>query len=132
MSGLQIIRTESAPPPAGHYSQAVFHAGVVYVSGLLAVDLRTRAPLHGDAAEQLAVVVRYLTEILHAAGSDLAHVLKTTVYISNIEDWKTVNTAYAALFGDHRPARTIVPVATLHYGLNVEMDAIAALVGEGR
>jgi 2-iminobutanoate/2-iminopropanoate deaminase len=132
MNDLQTIRTEAAPLPAGHYSQAVVYGGVVYVAGLLALDPHTREPVHGDAAEQLRVVVRHLAEILHAAGSDLAHVLKTTVYISTMDDWNRVNAAYAALFGDHRPARTIVPVGRLHFGLTVELDAIAALGQEGR
>jgi 2-iminobutanoate/2-iminopropanoate deaminase len=72
-------------------------------------------------------VLDNLAHVLAAAGSDLAHVLRCTVYITDIALWPRFNAAYAARFGAHRPARTVVPVPALHYGYAIELDAIAAV-----
>ncbi|MDX2192148.1 MAG: RidA family protein [Gemmatimonadales bacterium] len=86
-------------------------------------------PLPADApfdvqARQVLANVRAAVE---GAGSSLDRVLKCTVYVSDIADWPAFNALYAELFGAHRPARAVVPVAPLHYGYRVEMDAIAAV-----
>jgi 2-iminobutanoate/2-iminopropanoate deaminase len=123
------ISTPNAPRPAGHYAQAIVHDGLVYVSGQLAVDPATGERKLGSIEEQTARALENVTAILHAAGSDLDHVLKTTVYVSDIGLWGRVNAVYAAVFGDHRPARAVVPTRELHYGFQVEIEAIAALPG---
>jgi 2-iminobutanoate/2-iminopropanoate deaminase len=126
---MKAVSTPDAPLPAGHYSQAVVHGGLVFVSGQLPVDPDTRAPSTGSIEDQTELVLRNLAAILRAAGSDVDLVLKTTVYVSDIGLWGRVNAVYAAFFGEHRPARAVVPTRELHFGCLVEIDAIAA-VGE--
>lgn len=123
---MRTIRTEAAPIPAGHYSQAVVHGGVAYVAGLLPVEAGTNRKVFGEIEEEAAQVFRNLDAILAASGSSRDRVLRCTVYIADLELWGRFNAAYAAYFGEHRPARTVVPVPGLHYGFKVELDAIAA------
>jgi 2-iminobutanoate/2-iminopropanoate deaminase len=123
---MRTIRTEAAPIPAGHYSQAVVHGGTVYVAGLLPIEAVTNRKVFGEIEEEAAQVFRNLDAILAAAGSSRDRVLRCTVYIADLELWGRFNAAYAVFFGEHRPARTVVPVPGLHYGLKVELDAIAA------
>jgi 2-iminobutanoate/2-iminopropanoate deaminase len=121
------IETSSAPKPAGHYSQAMVHHGLVYVAGQLPIDPATGEKMTGPIEEQTEQAIRNLAAILEAAGSDLAHTLKVTVYISDIALWDRVNKVYGRLFGDHRPARAVVPTRELHFGFKIEVDAVAAL-----
>jgi len=124
---METITTSGAPAPAGHYSQAVVHEGLVFVSGQLPLDPVTRAPNSGPVEEQTELVLRNLAAILEAAGSGIDMILRTTVYVSDIALWGRLNAAYAAFFGDHRPARSVVPTRELHFGCLVEIDAIAAV-----
>ena len=121
------ILTKDAPVPAGHYSQATVHDGVVYVAGQLAIDPATGERMLGSIEEQTERTLLNVQAILHAAGSDFAHVLKMTVYVSDISLWGAVNTVYARMLGEHRPARAIVPTKELHHGFLVEIDAVAVL-----
>jgi 2-iminobutanoate/2-iminopropanoate deaminase len=124
---LESILTPNAPAPAGHYSQAIVHNGVVYVAGQLPIDPATGEKLNGSIEEQTERVLRNIEAILTAANSDLSRVLKMTVYVADISQWGAVNTVYARIMGDHKPARAIVPVKELHYGFLIEIDAIAAV-----
>lgn len=124
---MKAISTPSAPQPAGHYSQAIVHDGLVFVAGQLPLDPRTTEKRVGTIEEQTEQALKNIAEILKAAGSDLSHVLKTTVYISDIALWGRVNTVYAKAFGEHRPARAVVPVKELHFGYQIEIEAIAAV-----
>jgi 2-iminobutanoate/2-iminopropanoate deaminase len=121
------ILTPKAPQPAGHYSQAIVHQGLVYVAGQLAIDPATGERKLASIEEQTEQTLNNVAAILEAAGSDLNHVLKTTVYITDISLWGRVNEAYAKVFGEHRPARAIIPVKDLHYGFQIEIEVIAAL-----
>ena len=124
---MDLIATGRAPAARGYYSQAVVHGGLVYVAGQLPVvpaDPQARLEGFDLQAEQ---VLDNVEAILEASGSSLAHVLKATVYIADIAHWPRFNELYARRMGIHRPARTVVPVAALHYGYLVEMDVIAAL-----
>ena len=121
------VSTANAPAAGGHYSQAVVHGGLVYVSGQLPVDPRTGERRAGTIEEQTERALRNVEEILRAAGSRLERVLKMTVYVSDIELWPAVNAVYARVLGEHRPARAIVPVKELHYGFQIEIEAVAAL-----
>ena len=123
------VTTPAAPAPGGHYSQAIVHGGVVYVAGQLPIDPRTGAPQLGPIEDQTRLVLDNIAAILEAAGSSLEHVLKATVYISDIALWGRVNTVYAEMFGAHQPARAVVPVAALHHGCQIEIDVIAAVAG---
>lgn len=120
------VATLNAPAPGGHYSQAVVYNGLVFVAGQLAINPLTCERLTGSIEEQTEQCLNNIAEILKAAGSDLSRVLKMTVYISDIELWGSVNSVYARIMGDHRPARAVVPVKELHYGFKIEIEAIAA------
>ncbi len=127
---MEQILTPNAPRPAGHYAQAIVHRGLVYVSGQLPVDPATGEKRTGSIEEQTMQALENVKAILQAAGSDLEHVLKTTVYVSDIQLWDRVNTVYARVFGAHKPARAVVPTRELHYGFKIEIEAIAALKDE--
>lgn len=127
MNTIEKVLTPNSPQPAGHYSQAVVHNGIVYVAGQLPIDPQTGERLTASIEEQTEQALKNLFEILRAAGSDVDRVLKTTVYISDIELWGRVNAVYAKMFGDHRPARAVVPTRDLHFGFQVEIEAIAAI-----
>src|SRR5215471_4207190 len=125
--GIESVLTPNAPAPGGHYSQAIVHNGLVYVAGQLPIDPKTGERKLGSIEEQAEQTLENIRAILQAAGSDMNRVLKMTVYISDIGLWGKVNQVYARILGDHRPARAIVPVKELHYGFQIEIDAIAAL-----
>ena len=119
--------TAAAPEARGHYSQAVVYGGLVYVAGQLPIvpgDPQRR--LEGFEAQARQVIANVVA-IVEAAGSARERHLRSTVYIADVAHWAAFNAIYAELLGAHRPARTVVPVAHLHYGYLVEMDAIAAL-----
>jgi len=124
---MRTIETPNAPRPAGHYSQAIVHDGLVFAAGQLPLDPKTTEKHVGTIEEQTEQALKNIAEILKAADSDLGHVLKTTVYISDITLWGRVNTVYAKAFGEHRPARAVVPVKELHFGYQIEIEAIAAV-----
>ena len=124
---MKLIETDNAPLPGGHYSQAIVHNGLVYVSGQLPIDPKTGEKQTGSIEEQTSLVLQNLSAILEASGSSLSQVLKVTVYISDISLWGKVNEVYAEIFGDHRPARAIVPTRDLHFGFKLEVDAVAAV-----
>ena len=124
---MEVISTPNAPKPAGHYSQAIVHNNLVYVSGQLPLDPKTGEKRIGSIEEQTEQALKNLSEILKAAGSNLNRVMKTTVYISDIELWDRVNAVYSRFFGEHRPARAVVPTRNLHFGFQIEIEAIAAL-----
>lgn len=123
---MQAIFTPKAPKPAGHYSQAIVHHGIVYVAGQLAIDPQTGEKRLGSIEEQTEQTLNNVREILRAAGSDLNRVLKMTIYIADINLWGQVNEVYARLLGEHKPARAIVPTKELHHGFLIEIEAMAA------
>ena len=126
---METIFTKTAPAPAGHYSQAIVHGGLVFVAGQLAGDPAHPSASPGDIEQQTERALRNVQAILEAAGSGLAHVLSMTVYVSDIGLWGRVNAAYARVMGDHRPARAVVPVKDLHHDYLIEIQAVAARVG---
>jgi 2-iminobutanoate/2-iminopropanoate deaminase len=123
---MHYIQPPNYVTPKGHYSPAVVHAGIVYVSGQLPMDAAGQVQL-GSVEEQTALCLHNIAEILKAAGSDLGHILKMQVFVSDIALWPRINAEYARIMGAHRPARVIVPCGALHYGCLVEIDCIAAV-----
>jgi reactive intermediate/imine deaminase len=122
------ITTSAAPAAAGHYSQAIEHAGTVYVAGQLPIDpAHPQRRLEAFEAQARQVISNVLA-IVEAAGSSRENILRTTVYVVDISHWPAFNAIYAEMMGSHRPARTVVPVPQLHYGYLLEMDAIAAVM----
>ena len=124
---MKFVSTEDAPAARGHYSQAVVHAGVVYVAGQLPIVPSDPQKKLATFEEQARRVIDNVIAILEASGSSADRILRTTVYITDVAHWPAFNAIYAEKLGAHKPARTVVPVAALHYGYLVEMDAIAAL-----
>lgn len=127
VSVLRSVHSDAAAPANGHYSQAIVHAGTVYVSGQLGRGPGMSDSEAGDITVQVRRSLASLRAVLVAAGSDLDRVVKTTVFIADIALWPAVDAVYREVFGAHRPARAVVPTALLHFGALVEIDAIAAL-----
>lgn len=123
---VHFIQTPQAPTPAGHYSQAVVHNGLVFVAGQLPHDPASPGAAPGSAEAQTEQTLRNVQAVLEAAGSGLHRILQATVYVTDIALWGEVNRAYARVMGDHRPARAVVPVKELHHGYLVEIQVIAA------
>jgi 2-iminobutanoate/2-iminopropanoate deaminase len=121
------IFTPNAPTPGGHYSQAIVHNDLIYVAGQLPIDPATGNAISGDMTTQATLVLQNIQHILQAANSDLSHLLKVTVYVSNIEFWGEFNHVYAKMMGTHKPARAVVPTNDLHYGCLLEIEAIACV-----
>ena len=126
---MEEIHSGEAPNPAGHYAQAIKHMGLVFVSGQLPVSTREGTRRIGPIEAQTRQVLENVEAILTAAGCGRQDVVKTTVYVADISLWDRVNAVYAEFFGDHRPARAVVPTRELHFGYQVEIEAIAAVPG---
>lgn len=123
---MRTIQPPDQPRPRGHYSPGIEHNGLIFVSGQLPMSLDTREPFTGDIETQTELALRNVEHVLKVAGSDLAHVIQMTIYVSDMELWDAVNEKYAEIMGEHRPARAIVPVKELHFGTQIEIQAIAA------
>lgn len=127
MNAIRTFLAPSLPPPAGHYSHAVVHNGIAYLAGQLphAPDDPGRKP--GTIEEQARQVLANVEQALLACGSRRDRVLRCTVYVSDIAFWPAVNRVYAEFFGEHRPARSVVPVNELHHGFAIEVEVTAAV-----
>ena len=119
------IHSDEAPRPIGPYSQAVRAAGLVFVSGQIAIDPKTNAKVAGDVAAQTHQVLRNLEAVLQAAGSGLEKVVKTTVYMTDLTDFPVMNEVYGQYFKGVNPARATVEVRRLPGDAKVEIEAIA-------
>ena len=123
---MEKIVTNAAPAPAGHYSQAIRHNGLVFVSGQLPLDPVSKEVVEGGIEPQMRQVMANISAILEASGSGLDNILKATIYIPDSSYWPEINRVYAACMGDHKPARAVIPCGDLHYGVLLEMEVIAA------
>ena len=123
------VRCADAPQPGGHYAQAVLHGTALYVSGQLGVTRDTPDAASVPVADQVAFALGNIERIARVVGAGRADVVKCTVFVTGIEHWDEANRAYAAFFGAHRPARSVVPCAALHFGAKVEIEAIVAVGG---
>ena len=124
---MNYVATEKAPKAIGPYSQAVRTGNVLYASGQIPIDPATGELVGGDFTAQARRVFANLAAVLEAAGTDFQHVVKATVYLTNLADFQTLNGIYAEQFGDHKPARSTVGVAQLPKGATVEVDVVAVL-----
>lgn len=120
----KIINSPQAPKAIGPYSQAVEANGFIFTSGILPVDPVTGEIFGGDMKSQTELVLKNMENIVKAAGAQLKHIVKTTVYITDLTDFAEMNTAYASFFKDNPPARTTVQVAALPKGAYVQIEAI--------
>jgi 2-iminobutanoate/2-iminopropanoate deaminase len=121
----QVIATNDAPQAIGPYSQAIQANGFVFLSGQIALDPATQQLIEGDVAAQTERVLQNLTAILRAAGSSLAQVIKTTVFLKNMSDFAAMNEVYGRHFSSEPPARSTVEASRLPKDVLVEIDVIA-------
>ena len=121
----QFIATEQAPKAIGPYSQALVANGLIFTAGQIAFDPATMEIVAGGIREQTQRVLANLRAVLQGAGSDLNKVVKTTVFLVDMADFTAMNEVYSQAFGDHKPARSTVAVASLPRGVRVEIDVIA-------
>ncbi len=127
MSDLNPVKTDRAPGAIGPYSQAMSVDGWVFCSGQIPIDPATGELVGGDIGVQTDQVLKNLAAVLEAAGASLARVVKTTVFLSDMGDFVSMNEVYAEHFGDHRPARAAVAVKTLPKNVDVEIEAVAKI-----
>ena len=125
MANKEVIISDTLPAPKGPYSPALRAGGFIFVSGQGPIDPQTGEVLRGTIAQQTELVLNNLRLILEAAGSSLARVVKTNVYLDKIEDFAAMNEVYATVFAKDPPARTTIEAANLPLGIGVEIDLIA-------
>lgn len=122
-----VVLTDRAPKPIGPYSQAIKANGFVYVSGQISLDPKTGALVGTDVAQQTERVLENLKAVVEASGTQLNHVVKTTVYLKNMDDFSAMNEVYGRYFTLSPPARSTMQAARLPKDALVEIDVIAAL-----
>ena len=122
-----IVLTDKGPKPIGPYSQAVKSGGFMFASGQVALDPKTNDFFGGDIRQQTERVMENIKAIVEAAGSNLHHVVKTTVFLKNMNDFSAMNEVYAKYFAAAPPARSTVEVARLPKDAQVEIEVIVAL-----
>ncbi|MFT4515226.1 MAG: 2-iminobutanoate/2-iminopropanoate deaminase [Planctomycetota bacterium] len=125
---MHIPKHESIPTPAGHYSPVIGHNGTLYISGQLPMDPVSKA-VPDSIEEQTIAALNNLENLLHAGGSRRDHVLQVRIFISDLDQWAQINKTYSEWFGEHKPARAIIPCGPLHYGCMLELEATAAIIG---
>lgn len=122
---IAFISTDAAPKAIGPYSQGTIANGFIYTAGQIALDPATMEVVPGDVKAQTERVMANLTAVLAAAGSDLSKVVKTTVFLTTMDDFAAMNEVYAKWFGAHRPARSTVAAAGLPRNVRVEIEVVA-------
>lgn len=123
----KIISTARAAAAVGPYSQAVQVNGFIFTSGQIALNSETGRLIEGGTAAQTQQAMENLENILTAAGSSLENVVKTTIFVTDIGDFGTVNKVYGSFFTDEPPARSTVQVAALPLGASIEIEAVAVM-----
>ncbi|MEL6250701.1 MAG: RidA family protein [Bacteroidota bacterium] len=121
---MKIIQNEAMPKSNGHYSQCIEHKGILYLSGQLPFNPEDRSLPEGIEAQTLQVLNNVQT-ILEAAGSKINQVLRVRLYIPDVKLWDQVNQVYSDFFGEHKPARVVIPSRELHFGCLIEVETTA-------
>ncbi len=127
MRTLESVTAPGLEKPAGHYSHAIVHGGIAYLAGQLPRVPGDPDRRPGTIEEQTRQVLLNVDEALRACGSRRDRVLRCTVFVADIAHWPAVNRVYAEFFGEHRPARSVVPVNELHHGYAIEVEVTAAV-----
>ena len=122
------ILTPNAPQPIGPYSQAIREGSLLFCSGQIPLDPKTGAMKNSSIEEEAEQALINLGEVLKAGGSNLSSVIKTTIFLTDMNDFATVNEVYARVFGDAKPARSTVAVSALPKGARVEIECIAKIL----
>ncbi|MEM6633199.1 MAG: RidA family protein [Bacteroidota bacterium] len=123
---MEILQSPNIPVPKGHYSPAISHNGLLYISGQLPYDPENQSSPEGIEAQTLATLEK-MDVLLREAGTTRSKVLQCRIYISDVNLWGKVNEVYASFFGNHKPVRCVVPVNQLHYGCLIEIEALAVI-----
>jgi len=123
----QVISTEKAPSAIGPYSQAIRIGNLVFCSGQIPIDPATGEFVSGGIKEQTEQVLKNLTAVLESAGATLQNVVKTTVFLADMNDFAAMNEVYAKFFSDNKPARSTVQAARLPRDARVEIECIAII-----
>ena len=126
----EIISTKDAPQAIGPYSQAIRFGNLIFASGQIPIEPETGKILKGDIKGQTKLILENLNNVLAAGGSSLDNVLRTTIFLTDLEDYPAVNETYAQYFNDFPPARSTVQVAKLPMDAQIEIDAIACIKTE--
>ncbi|TKJ31215.1 reactive intermediate/imine deaminase [bacterium (candidate division B38) B3_B38] len=123
----KVVKTDKAPLPVGPYSQAIIYGNLVFVAGQISIDPATNTFVQGTIEEEARRVLDNIKAILEEAGSSMEQVLKTTVFLADIEDFGKFNQVYQHYFPSHPPARSCIQAGRLPKGMKVEVDVIAHL-----
>ncbi len=123
----EVIFTKDAPAAVGPYSQALKVGNVVYCSGQIPLVPETGKMVEGDIKAEATQALKNVKAVLTEVGAEVTNVVKTTVYLANMEDFGAVNEVYADFFGDHKPARSCVAVKELPKGAKVEVEVLVVL-----
>ena len=126
---MQSLNPEGVSAPGGHYSHAVVANGFVFVSGQLPITRDGVKLVDAPFEQQARQVLDNLRAVLQASGSDVQHLVQVRVYVASMKHWPTFNTIYEHWAGSAKPARAVVPTGPLHFGLLVEVEAVALLKG---
>ena len=121
----EIVKTDQAPTPVGPYNQAIIAGDFIFTAGQIAIDPATGKLAENDIQKQTRLVIRNLEAVLKAAGSDLSRVVKTTVFLKDMNDFAAMNEIYAEFFSENSPARSAVEVARLPKDMLVEIECVA-------
>jgi len=126
----EIISTKDAPQAIGPYSQAIRFGNLIFISGQIPIEPETGKILKGDIKEQTKLILENLNNVLAAGGTSLNDVLRTTIYLTDLENYPVVNETYTQYFNDMPPTRSTVQVAKLPMDAQIEIDAIACINAE--
>ena len=124
---MKAVKTDQAPTPIGPYSQAIISGKTLYMSGQIPIDPSTKKLKSGTLEEETHLVMQNLGEVIKAAGSDFSHVVKCTIFLTDMDDFKEINSVYGSYFKDPFPARETVEVNRLPGNARLEISAIAEL-----
>jgi 2-iminobutanoate/2-iminopropanoate deaminase len=127
LNNKEIIKTKKAPEAIGPYSQAVKAGSMIFTSGQIPIMPETGEVVQGDISRQAEQVLENLKAVLEAGGSNLAKVLKTTVFLKDMGDFAAMNAVYAKYFTENQPARSAVQVARLPKDVSIEIEAVALI-----
>ncbi len=121
------IATSQAPAALGPYSQGISVGNLIFISGQLPIDTTTGALLEGSIGDQTALVMQHIKAIAEQAGASLENIVKTTIFLTDLNNFQEVNTVYGSFFNEAPPARATIQVAALPLGASVEIEAVAVI-----
>ncbi|HAE92361.1 RidA family protein [Tissierella praeacuta] len=123
----RFLSTEKAPAAVGPYSQGVKAENIIFTSGQLPIDPATGELSKGDIQKETRLCLENVKAVLEAAHGSIEHLVKVTVFVTDINDFSKINEVYAEFFGDHKPARSLIQVAALPKGADIEIEGIAVI-----